>query len=102
MNEIKPWSLKGVSPEARNAAIAAAARDKMPVGQWVARACLEAAQGSARESRALVVQAPPDPDVLAKCAAAAEALGRIDPAGPARLFVRDAYKALRKTLKGQP
>lgn len=37
-DDIKPWSIRGVSPEARNAAIAAANREKMAIGAWLDRA----------------------------------------------------------------
>jgi hypothetical protein len=35
--EVKPWTIKGVSPEARNAAIAAAERAHMTQGEWLTR-----------------------------------------------------------------
>lgn len=39
-DDIKPWTVKGVSPETRNAAIAAAQREGMVMGEWLARAIL--------------------------------------------------------------
>jgi hypothetical protein len=35
---IKPWTIKGVPPEERNAAIYAAGRNNMNMGEWIARA----------------------------------------------------------------
>ena len=37
-DDIKPWSIRGVPPESRNAAIAAANREKMAIGAWMDRA----------------------------------------------------------------
>lgn len=41
-DDIKPWTIKGIPPEARNAAIAAADREKMNIGEWIERAILTA------------------------------------------------------------
>lgn len=38
-----PWSLKGVSPEAREAARTAAAADDLPIGTWLSRIIREVA-----------------------------------------------------------
>jgi hypothetical protein len=35
---IKPWTIKGIAPENRNAAIAAASREKQTLGEWISRA----------------------------------------------------------------
>lgn len=35
---VKPWTIKGVPPDIRNAIIAHAAREKMALGEWIARA----------------------------------------------------------------
>ena len=37
-DDIKPWSIRGVPPESRNAAISAANREKMAIGAWMDRA----------------------------------------------------------------
>lgn len=37
-DEPKPWSIRGVHPEVRNAALAAAKRDGMTIGEWLDRA----------------------------------------------------------------
>jgi len=34
----KPWSIRGVHPEVRNAALAAAKRDGVTIGEWLDRA----------------------------------------------------------------
>lgn len=35
---IKPWTIKGIPDEERNAAIAAAGRERMLIGDWIVRA----------------------------------------------------------------
>ena len=62
-NQIKPWTIKGISPEARNAAIAAANRAKQPIGEWMSRAIRSQVQADRQESRAPV---PVRPDAAAK------------------------------------
>lgn len=37
-DEPKPWSIRGVHPEVRNAALAAAKRNNMTIGEWLDRA----------------------------------------------------------------
>jgi len=37
-DEPKPWSIRGVHPEVRNAALAAAKRDGVTIGEWLDRA----------------------------------------------------------------
>lgn len=37
-DEPKPWSIRGVHPEVRNAALAAAKRDGVTIGDWLDRA----------------------------------------------------------------
>lgn len=54
---MKPWTVKGISPEARNAAIAAA-RDKLPIGEWLARAIRAHVQSDHQADRAPVPVLP--------------------------------------------
>lgn len=37
-DEVKPWTIRGVPPEVRNAALSAAKRSGMGVGEWLDRA----------------------------------------------------------------
>ena len=37
-DRVKPWTIKGIAPEERNAAIAAADRQDMNIGEWLSRA----------------------------------------------------------------
>lgn len=38
LDRVKPWTVKGIAPEERNAAIAAADRADMTIGEWLTRA----------------------------------------------------------------
>jgi len=38
LEPVKPWTVKGIAPEERNAAIAASERAGMTIGQWLTRA----------------------------------------------------------------
>jgi hypothetical protein len=61
-SDVKPWSIRGVPPEERNAAVEAAKRSDVPVGDWVARAIRTAIQAEVQASRAPVVVGPPASD----------------------------------------
>jgi hypothetical protein len=128
MSSFAPWTLKGVPTESRNAAIQAAQSEGVPVGVWVGRACLEAAQRSLAPSakrvavqgtrelavmtpeeqtvRTLVVQADAaarevPPVGLPEIIDAAARLAALDPESKAaRTFQRAAFLALRRQLPG--
>ena len=36
-DRVKPWTVKGIAREARNAAIAAAEREGLTIGEWLSR-----------------------------------------------------------------
>jgi hypothetical protein len=55
-----PWSIKGISAEARAAAREAAKKAGMPLGTWLARTIREVAAAEARE-RGETAAAPPKP-----------------------------------------
>jgi hypothetical protein len=57
---IKPWTIKGVPPEARNAAISAATRDGQNMGEWIARAIREKVQADAGRPRVPAVVEQPN------------------------------------------
>jgi hypothetical protein len=50
----KPWTIKNVAPEERNAAIAAAKRDKMDLGPWISLAIRQKIQADRQVDRAPV------------------------------------------------
>jgi hypothetical protein len=55
-----PWSIKGISAEARAAAREAAKKAGMPLGAWLARCIREVAAAEERE-RSETQVAPPKP-----------------------------------------
>ena len=53
-DRIKPWTVKGIAPEERNAAIAAADRQDMTIGEWLTRAMRTQVQADHQADRAPV------------------------------------------------
>mgnify|MGYP000865259703 CR=1 FL=1 len=53
-DDIKPWSIRGVPPETRNAAVAAANREEMAVGAWLDRAIRSQVQADRKRQTAPV------------------------------------------------
>ncbi|GAB6969239.1 hypothetical protein JCM25156A_32800 [Komagataeibacter kakiaceti JCM 25156] len=65
-NRIAPWTIKGIPPEIRNAAIAAAKREKQTIGEWLGRAIRTQVQADTQADRAPVPvnpQATPQADM---------------------------------------
>lgn len=54
-HDAKPWTIKYVSPEDRNAALAAAARSGMTMGEWLSRAIRGQIQADHNQDRAPAV-----------------------------------------------
>lgn len=105
-DRIKPWTIKGIGPEARNAAIAAAERARQPIGEWVSRAIRSQVQADRQESRAAVSirpQAAPAADPAADLAqlerlvALAASLSAAG-APPPKTVSRGAYGLIRQRL----
>jgi hypothetical protein len=57
---IKPWTIKGISWEARNGAIAAAKRERLEIGAWMTRAILRTIKADQQADRAPVPLPPPE------------------------------------------
>lgn len=55
LDRVKPWTIKGIGPEERNAAIAAAERVGMTIGEWLTRAIRTQVQADHQADRAPVV-----------------------------------------------
>jgi len=105
-DRIKPWTIKGISPEARNAAIAAAERARQPIGEWVSRAIRSQVQSDRQESRAPVPVRPqsapasdPAADLseLERLVAMTTSLS-VAGAPPPKAVSRSAYGLIRKRL----
>src|SRR6476646_6751810 len=54
-DRVKPWTIKGIAPEERNAAIAAADREGLTIGEWLTRAIRTQVQADHRSDRLPVV-----------------------------------------------
>lgn len=59
-DRVKPWTIKNVSPEARNAAIAAAEREKKDLGPWIGAAILRTIKTDRETDRSPVPLAAPE------------------------------------------
>lgn len=109
-DDIKPWTIRNVPPNVRNAALAAAKRRGLDIGELVSRALVSDIQAErqdifgpgentpAEEARPIALQAPPPltpPLDLAGLAQLLGALGTL-PEGGLR---RDAERTTRAVLR---
>src|SRR3954462_15732736 len=58
-DRVKPWTVKGIAPEERNAAIAAAEREGLTIGEWLTRTIRTQIQADHRSDRLPVTLDPP-------------------------------------------
>jgi hypothetical protein len=58
-DRVRPWTVKGIPPEERNAAIAAAEREGLTIGEWLTRAIRTQVQTDHRSDRLPVALEPP-------------------------------------------
>lgn len=56
---VQPWTVKGIGPEERNAAIAAAKREGMTIGEWLTRAIRSQVQADRQADRSPVLVEEP-------------------------------------------
>ncbi len=103
-DRVKPWTVKGIAPEDRNAAIAAAKRNNMQIGEWLARAIRAQVQADHQASRAPV---PVDPAAgqsdLGDIERLVVMVGQIAAATgepPPKAVSRAAYRVVRDRLAG--
>ena len=61
-DNIKPWTIRGIPPEERNAASEAAKRSDMNLGEWLRRAIRTQIQQELQSSRAPVAVGQPQSD----------------------------------------
>lgn len=61
-SDVKPWTIRGIPPEERNAAVAAADRADMTLGEWLVRAIRTEIQQEKQASRAPVPVGQPVSD----------------------------------------
>lgn len=109
-DDVKPWTIKGIPPEVRNAAIAAAGREKLTIGEWVSRAVRSQVQSDRQQTRSPVVVGPevrPEADLaeIERLIAATAELAQAAGEPPPKTVTRAAYGLLRSRLtamKGGP
>lgn len=100
---VKPWTVKGLPPEERNAAIAAAKRDGVTIGDWLARAIRHYVQHGNKPPAAT---GPEVPEITPEQARAEvrELVGLISElsqagAAPPKSVAAQAYGLIRQRLK---
>src|SRR4051794_16129268 len=65
-DRVKPWTVKGIPPEERNAAIAAAEREGLAIGEWLTRAIRTQVQADHQSDRLPVALDSPSPKADAR------------------------------------
>lgn len=104
-DDVKPWTVRGVPPEVRNAALSAAKRSGMGVGEWLDRAIRHYVQHEKNAS--LEAQQPPQKSAASAETATKEAaelvglIGELAAAGapPPKGVAQQAYGLIRERLK---
>lgn len=104
-DDVKPWTVRGVPPEVRNAALSAAKRSGMGVGDWLDRAIRHYVQHEKNAS--LEAQQPthkPSSNTENTTKEAAELVGLIGElaaagAPPPKGVAQQAYGLIRERLK---
>ena len=103
----KPWTIKGISWEARNAAISASDRDGMTIGAWLERAIRQTVQADRTADRApaIVPQSDHGPDLgsdlssIERMVALAEQMAIASGRPAPRNLSSLTYRLLRQRLK---
>lgn len=100
----KPWTIKAIPWEARNAAISAADREKQTIGEWLTRAIMAQVQSDRQRDRAPAVVRPetdPQSDLsnIERMVTLATQLAVATGAPPPKGVSRVAYGLLRDRLQ---
>jgi hypothetical protein len=107
-DQIKPWTVKGIAPEDRNAAISAADRAGMKIGEWLSRAIRAQAQADFQVSRTPPIpvgqpvgQEPmrSDLDAMDRLIAMAERLSATAGEPPPKGVIALGYGRIRERMK---
>ena len=99
---VKPWTIKGVPPDIRNAIISHANREKMALGEWIARAGRSYIQADRQRDKAPMIVGPqvqPQAD-LAEIERVVAMASQLAAAGapPPKAVSRLAYSLLKDRL----
>jgi hypothetical protein len=105
-DRVKPWTIKGISPEDRNAAVAAAEREGQTIGEYVSRALRAQVQADHRRDRAPALVGPQSVQqsdhalaAIERMIAAARSLAEVSGEPPPPPLQRLAYGLLRDQMK---
>jgi hypothetical protein len=110
-DRIKPWTIKGIDPEERNAAIAAAEREGLTIGEWLKRAIRTQVQADRGSDRAPVPYPSPvspqadqkadrraDLEAVERMVALARQISEVNQTPIPRSITRGAYTLMREHL----
>ncbi len=105
-DRVKPWTIKGITPEVRNAAIAAANRADQAIGEWLSRAIRNQIQSDhqvdrspVRADRARPENAAAGLAEVAQLVAMAKELSDMTGTPPPKAVSHTAYGLIRDRLK---
>lgn len=103
-DQVKPWTVKGIPPEERNAAMAAAKRDGLHIGPWLVLAIRQKIQSDRQKDRAPVPVTPQsvvrsDLSDVERMIAAAEKLAGVAGGTVPKSVSRPAFAILRDRLR---
>lgn len=99
---VKPWTVKGLPPEERNAAIAAAKRDGVTIGDWLARAIRHYVQHGNKPPAAQTTEPEVTPEqARAEVRELVSLISELSQAGaaPPKSVAAQAYGLIRQRLK---
>lgn len=97
---VKPWTVKGLPPEERNAAIAAAKREGVTIGDWLARAIRHYVQHGNKPPAPTHEQVTPE-QTRAEVRELVSLISELSQAGaaPPKSVAAQAYGLIRQRLK---
>lgn len=98
---VKPWTVKGLPPEERNAAIAAAKRESVTIGDWLARAIRHYVQHGNKPPAATKEQEVTPEQARAEVRELVSLISELSQAGaaPPKSVAAQAYGLIRQRLK---
>jgi len=101
-DEPKPWSIRGVHPEVRNAALAAAKRDGMTIGEWLDRAIRSHVKSNNNPRETLSDNSVQHATDLSDAERLVSMIAKLSDAGAPvpKSVANKAYSVIRNSLKG--
>lgn len=101
-DEPKPWSIRGVHPEVRNAALAAAKREGLTIGEWLDRAIRSHVKNVGKQPENTSDNSVGQTTDLSDAERIVSMISQLSAAGSPvpKSVVSKAYSVIRDALKG--